>query len=135
MPNRCAVCLGEGRIHLLRCRASFDEEVTCNCGTRVCPACNGVNSKSLGIQRARDYVRLLDRANELLRYPLSNDDRGYVQDLLTRLGSGNQPMLPDWFRSQELVDQYINKWVRPSARRKAPSVVEVDASKKKPKPD
>ena len=58
------------------------------------------------MSRAQDYVRLLTRGNELLKYPLTDDEREYIHSLLERLGAGNQPLLPDWFRTQELVDKY-----------------------------
>lgn len=81
---------------------------------RPCPLCVG---EARDLKRAQDYMRLVERANKLLRYPLTGDDRDYVQDLIRRLGAGNQPILSDWFRSQELVSKYARRSPRKNEAR------------------
>lgn len=83
----------------------MDPDATCTCGYRPCPACQG--SGEINLQRAQDYLRLLERGQELLTHPLEAIERSYVSDLLTRLGNGNQPILTDWFRSRELIQKYL----------------------------
>lgn len=104
---QCSICLGERRVHLPRCQVNIDAEVTCNCGLRGCPACNGTGFSDP--KRAEDHTVLLDRAAHLMRNPLTSDERAYVLGLSQRLGGGHKPMLADWFRSLELVEKYNPK--------------------------
>lgn len=128
--QRCYICLGEGRVHLPRCGVNTDPEVTCNCGRRPCPACDGTGST--GVRKARDYVQLIDRAHRLLTFQLGDEELKYVQSLIRRLGSGSQPILTDWFRSQELIRKYVNKKQSGTVMRRT-SVVEQNVVKKKKK--
>ena len=56
-----------------------------------------------------DHVKILQRCDELLKFPLQQADRDYVMDLMRRIGEGNQPILVDWFRSRELVAKYTGR--------------------------
>ncbi len=61
-----------------------------------------------------------------MRSPMTHEERAYVRDLIKRLGSGHTPMLPDWFRSQELVEKYLN--ITRIKRKTMPNGVDPDDS-------
>ncbi len=48
----------------------------------------------------------MTRCSELLRYPLTPEERDYIQDLQQRISSGRAPLLVDWFRSKEILSKY-----------------------------
>jgi hypothetical protein len=100
---RCAVCRGRGKVHLPKCRIFEDPEVTCSCGSRPCPACEGLGSREPDNDDGR---LLLERCRLLSRYPLTVPERTYVNDLSARLNGGHEPRFVDWFRSRELVFKY-----------------------------
>lgn len=60
-------------------------------------------------QYTHDHAKLVERCEELLKFPLTAQDRDYVHDLMRRIDSGLQPILVDWFRSRELVSKYTGR--------------------------
>jgi hypothetical protein len=83
----------------------MDEAQTCTCGMVVCPSCKGYDTQRKTGNRFREALRLLGRANQVLKLELSTSDREFVVDLVHRLSDGVAPRWIDFFKLQEIYDQ------------------------------
>jgi hypothetical protein len=70
----------------------------------VCPICKGYDTQERAGSRFREALRLLGRANQVLKLDLSTEDREFVVDLVLRLSDGAPPRWIDFFKLQEIYD-------------------------------
>jgi hypothetical protein len=70
----------------------------------VCSICKGYDTQERAGSRFREALRLLGRANQVLKLDLSTEDREFVVDLVLRLSDGAPPRWIDFFKLQEIYD-------------------------------
>lgn len=120
----CAWCASYGKTHHRDCAVSRDagNDPSCTCEPVLCARCRGEGATQRQQRAARfvENITLLHRANKLLKAPLTQEDREFVEDLVRRLAEGKQPKFSDHFCLRELEASYLDSTPQRGYRPKRP---------------
>lgn len=113
MVRFCSWCGQTGVCHQRLCALPRDAGLVagCTCHPEKCVKCQGFLDPERKKRAAWfvDIVPLLHRVNTLLKTPLENTDRAFLEGFVARLAAGHLEQYTDRARIRELEAEYLGR--------------------------